>query len=123
MTDHMTTHPQTFDSKEVTAAAIKVLTIGWRLSFALMILGLVTAIIRDEPLTHELGTFGHVFDELITGHSNGLLGLGILIMILSPITASATIALNFFRIGDKRYGMITTVVFIVLMISIALSLL
>jgi uncharacterized membrane protein len=123
MTDHTPTSPATFDSRTVTASAIKVLTLGWKLSFTLIILGLVIAIVRDEPLASELGTFGHVFDELITGHSNGFLGLGILMMILSPIVASATIALGFFRIGDRRYGMITSAVFIVLVVSIALSLL
>ena len=122
MIDQAPSKTQVFDSKEVTAAAIKVLTIGWRLSFALIVVGLVTAIIRDEPLAGELGTFSQVYDELITGHSNGFLGVGILVMILSPIVASATIALNFFRIGDRRYGIITAAVFAVLVISIALSL-
>lgn len=122
MTEH-TQPPQTFDSRAVTASAIKVLTVGWRLSFVLIILGLVIAIVRDEPLANELGAFGRVFDELLAGHSNGFLGLGILVMILSPIVASATIAVSFFQIGDRRYGVITTAVFIVLMISIAISLL
>jgi uncharacterized membrane protein len=123
MTDCTSTKPEIFDSREVTASAIKVLTIGWRLSFALIIVGLIIAIVRDEPLTSELGTFDHVLDELLTGHSNGFLGLGILVMILSPIVSSATIALNFFRIGDRRYGFITAAVFAVLVVSIALSLL
>ena len=105
----------------MTAAAIKVLTTGWRLSFALIIIGLVIAILRDEPLTAELGTLSQVLGELVTGHSNGFLGLGILVMILSPIVSAATIAVNFFRIGDRRYGLITTTVFVILVISIAVS--
>lgn len=120
MTEHLPANSLVL-SRQVTAAAIKVLTTGWRLSFALIIVGLIIAILRDEPLSTELGTFGHIFDELITGHSNGFLGIGILVMILSPIVASATIAINFFRIGDRRYGAITTAVFVILMISIALS--
>lgn len=120
MTEHLRANSLVL-SRQVTAAAIKVLTTGWRLSFALIIAGLVIAILRDEPLSPELGAFGHIFDELVTGHSNGFLGIGILVMILSPIVASATIAINFFRIGDRRYGMITTAVFVILMISIAMS--
>ena len=123
MTDQTSTTMRTFDSRQVTSAAIKVLTTGWRLSFALVIIGLVIAIIRDEPLARELGTFSHVFAELRHGHSNGFLGVGILVMILSPIVSAATIAVSFFRIGDRQYGIITTVVFIILMISIGLSLL
>lgn len=121
MTDQTTTTIRTFDSRQVTSAAIKVLTTGWRLSFVLVIIGLVIAIIRDEPLANELGTFSHVFDELRNGHSNGFLGVGILVMILSPIVSAATIAVSFFRIGDRQFGMITTAVFIILMISIGLS--
>ena len=125
MTDRAPASHPTIQSRQVTAqvtaAAIKVLTTGWRLSFALIIVGLVIAILRDEPLSPELGTFRHIFDELITGHSNGFLGVGILVMILSPIIASATIAINFFRIGDRRYGLITTAVFVILMISITMS--
>jgi uncharacterized membrane protein len=121
MTEHFPASSPGPESRQVTASAIKVLTTGWRLSFALIITGLVIAILRDEPLTGELGTFAHVFDELITGHSNGFLGLGILVMILAPIVSSATIAINFFRIGDRRYGLITTAVFVILMVSITLS--
>lgn len=123
MTEHPTTTPAPLDPRRVTAAAIRVLTTGWKLSFALIILGLLTAIVRDEPLSSELGTFRHILDEVMTGHSNGFLGIGILVMILSPIIASATIAVNFFRIGDRRYGLITSVVFVILMVSIAMSLL
>jgi len=122
MTDHAPVPPQTLDSKQVTSAAIKVLSTGWRLSFALIIVGLVIAILRDEPLVHELGSITHIFDQLMTGHSNGFLGLGILVMILSPIVSSATIAVSFFRIGDQRFGIITSAVFIVLVVSIAVSL-
>ncbi|HVL23485.1 MAG TPA: DUF1634 domain-containing protein [Thermomicrobiales bacterium] len=109
------------DSRRVTRAAITVLTFGWRISFAIIIVGLVLAIVRDEPLAAELGRISKVMDDLAGGHSNGFLGLGILVMILSPIVATATIAVNFFRIGDRRYGLISSTVFIVLVVSIAIA--
>ena len=109
------------ESRRVTRAAITVLTLGWRISFAIIIVGLAIAAIRDEPLAAELGRIGKVTDDLLGGHSNGFLGLGILVMILSPIVAVATIAVNFFRIGDRRYGVISSAVFVVLLVSIAVA--
>lgn len=109
------------ESQRVTKGAIQVLTIGWRLSFTLIIVGLVVAVTRDEPLASRLGSISQVLDQLVNGHSNGFLGIGILAMILSPIVAAGTIAISFFRIGDRRFGLITTAVFIVLLVSIALS--
>ena len=115
--------PDIAQSRRVTRAAITVLTSGWRLSFTIIAIGLVLAIARDEPLATELGQINDVLDDLSGGHSNGFLGLGILVMILSPIVATATIAVNFFRIGDRRYGMISSAVFTVLLASIVIAIL
>lgn len=109
------------DSIAVTRSAITVLSSGWRISFALIVIGLVLAFVRDQPLTSELGNLAEVIDDLRSGHSNGFLGLGILAMILSPIIATGTIAINFFRVGDRRYGLISSTVFTILMVSIAMA--
>lgn len=109
------------ESRGVTEGAIKVLSTGWKTSFALILLGLVIAAVRDEPLTNELGSLRHVIDDLLGGHSNGFLGIGILAMILSPMFATATIAVNFFRIGDRRYGILSAAVFTILILSIAIA--
>jgi len=123
MIDTISTETPVLETRRVTRAAITVLTLGWRISFAIILVGLAIAIIRDEPLAAELGRISKVVDDLLGGHSNGFLGLGILVMILSPIVAAATIALNFFRIGDRRYGLISTAVFVVLLVSIATAIL
>lgn len=123
MTDTVSTDTLATESRRVTRAAITVLTFGWRISFVIIVIGLVISIVRDEPLAAELGRIGKVVGDLLGGHSNGFLGLGILVMILSPIVATATIATNFFRIGDRRYGQISSAVFIVLLVSIAVAIL
>lgn len=109
------------DSLAVTRGAITVLSWGWRISFAFIVVGLALALVRDQPLATELGTLGEVMDDLLSGRSNGFLGIGILAMILSPIVATATIALNFFRVGDRRYGIIASTVFGILMVSILMA--
>ena len=123
MSDHSPAAESVRDDLRVTRSAITVLTLGWRLSFAMVIIGLVLALVRDEPLRTELGQIDRVADDLLGGHSNGFLGLGILIMILSPIVAVATIAANFFRIGDRRYGLIAGTVMAILLGSIAIAVL
>lgn len=112
-----------FEGRGVTQGAIRVLSWGWRISLTIIVLGLLVGLVRDEPLASELGSIRHVLDDLFTGHANGFLGTGILVMILSPIAAVATIALGFFRIGDVRYGIISTAVFAVLVTSIAIAIL
>lgn len=109
------------EGRRVTQGAITVLSVGWRSSFALILLGLLVAAVRGEPLAVELGSLPDVIDDLLGGHSNGFLGIGILVMILSPIVATATIAISFFRIGDRRYGLLSLAVFIVLIASIAIA--
>jgi uncharacterized membrane protein len=110
------------DASSVTAGAITLLTWGFRVSFAFIIVGLVLALVRDEPLAHTLGKPGTVFEQLLEGHSNGFLGTGILVMILSPVMSALTIALGFLRIGDRRYALITGLVLLILVGSIAFSL-
>lgn len=121
MTTRETPETLARESRQVTQGAITVLSIGWKVSFALIVLGLIIAVIRDEPLANELGSMRHVLEDLTTGHSNGFLGIGILAMILSPIIATATIAAGFFRIGDRRYGLVSTAVFTILVASIAIA--
>jgi uncharacterized membrane protein len=124
-TDIERTAPTTseqIDASSVTAGAVTVLTWGFRISFAFIIAGLVLALVRDEPLAHTLGKPATVFDQLFEGHSNGVLGVGILAMILSPVVSALTIALGFLRIGDRRYALITGLVLLILVGSIALSL-
>ncbi len=124
-TDLERTAPTTsaqIDASSVTAGAITVLTWGFRVSFACIVVGLVLALARDEPLAHTLGKPGAVFEQLIEGHSNGVLGVGILVMILSPVVSALTIALGFLRIGDRRYALITGLVLLILVGSIAFSL-
>lgn len=109
------------DSRRVSQGAIAVLSTGWKISFALIILGLVVALIRDEPLTNELGSFRNVLADLGKGRANGFLGIGILAMIISPIAATLTIMTGFFRIGDRRYAFISLGVLVILITSIVIA--
>lgn len=110
------------DPSIVTEDAVRVLTWGFRISLGLILLGLVIGYVRNESLGSELGSPVHVFDQLVEGHSAGILGLGILVMIISPIAATISITIDFFRVGDQRYGYLSLAVVIILLASIGWSL-
>lgn len=101
----------------VTHAARTVLTWGFRISLTVVLVGLVVAIARDEPLAAEMGSPTHVWNLLLDGHSNGILGLGILVMILAPVVSIASICLSFFRIGDRRFGLFSLIVLTIMIVS------
>lgn len=115
-------HQSLHDSSLVTDDAVRVLTWGFRISLGLILLGLILAFIRQESLSAELGSPVHVFDQLISGHAEGILGVGILVMIISPIAATISITIDFFRVNDRRYGYISLAVVLILVASIAWSL-
>lgn len=100
---------------------ISIYTWGFRISLALVLCGLLVGLIRNEPLAEALGSPGHVFDRLVNGHADGFLGIGILAMILTPLIGAASIAINFFRIDDRRFGMFTVAIVIILIASVATS--
>lgn len=111
-----------YDPSIVTDDAVRVLRWGFRISLGLILLGLVVGLIRDESLGSELGSPVRVFEQFIEGHSAGILGIGILVMIISPIAATISITIDFFRVKDIRYGYLSLAVVLILLASIAWSL-
>lgn len=94
---------------------------GYITSFALVGIGLVIALIRQIPLATELGGPGKIGGELIDLDPNGFIGLGIGVMILTPIIMTIEVAVNFFRANDSRFGTITAVVAAILVVTLALA--
>lgn len=109
------------DLTPVIGNTISIYTWGFRISLALVLIGLVVGFIRDEPLTSSLGSPDQVFREFFDGHSNGILGVGILVMILTPLIGVTAIAINFFRINDRRFGLFATAIILILIGSVAFS--
>ena len=100
----------------------RVLHYGFWISAGLMVLGIVIALIKQEPLPETLGSPNELVRALFDGKPGGIIGLGILAMILSPFASTVVIALEFFRMGDRRYGRIALLVLAILCVAIVVSL-
>lgn len=90
-------------------------------TFALVGVGFAITIFSNEQVETEMGNPGEVLRNLLDGHASGFFGAGIGVMILTPVVTVAAAAATFFWAGDRRYGLITTAVAIILTLSIAFA--
>lgn len=90
-------------------------------SFAIIAIGFVLAIAGDQDVSAEMAMPINLLRQIFDLQASGYLGVGIGVMILTPIVMIADGAISFFRAGDRRYGLITIGVAIILSLSIAIS--
>ncbi len=102
---------------EVNRATARVLTWGFRISATLLLLGLLVAAIRGESLYTSLEGIPDLFADLSHGHGPAIVGLGILLMVATPIAATIGAIASFIQLGDRRYVLITSTVLLILLIS------
>jgi uncharacterized membrane protein len=102
-------------------SAIRVLTWGFRVGAALLALGIVVALLRREPLNHEADPIDEVFAQVRAGNAAGIIDLAILWLMLVPVATVVVVAASFWRLGDRRYAVLSLVVLAILGFSIALA--
>lgn len=90
-------------------------------SFAFIGAGFVIAVLSDEQVTTKMGTPAEIIDNVLNLHASGFFGVGITLMILTPIVMITAAAISFFRANDRRFGLITLSVAIILSLSIVIS--
>ena len=111
------------------------LRIGVRLSLATVILGSIVSFIRhpkylDDPaqltrLTHPGASFPHTLRDV--GHGLGafrgqaIVLCGLLMLIATPVLRVAVSIIAFVRAKDRAFVVITTVVFVLLLLSFVLG--
>jgi uncharacterized membrane protein len=103
-------------------AAVKTLFWGFRLGAALLALGIVAALIKREPLGHEADPLADVVATVRAGYASGIIDLAILWFMLTPVATVIVVAVNFWRLGDRRYALLSLIVLAILGASVALSL-
>jgi uncharacterized oligopeptide transporter (OPT) family protein len=103
-------------------AAVKTLLWGFRLGAALLALGIVAALIKQEPLGHEADPLADVIATVRAGYASGIIDLAILWFMLTPVATVIVVAVNFWRLGDRRYALLSLIVLAILGASVALSL-
>jgi uncharacterized membrane protein len=96
---------------------------GFRLGAALLVLGLVVAIAKGEPIGHVADPLVDIPGAVLAGHASGIIDLAIFWFMATPVVTVIAVAIGFLRLGDRRYALLSLVVLIILGASIALSLL
>jgi uncharacterized membrane protein len=103
-------------------AAVKTLFWGFRLGAALLALGIVVALVKSEPLGHEADPIPDVIAMVRAGYASGIIDLAILWFMLTPVVTVIVVAASFWRLGDRRYALLSLIVLAILGASIALAL-
>jgi uncharacterized membrane protein len=103
-------------------AAVKTLFWGFRLGAALLALGIVAALVKREPLGHEADPLADVIAMVRAGYASGIIDLAILWFMLTPVATVVVVAASFWRLGDRRYALLSLIVLAILGASVALAL-
>ncbi len=103
-------------------AAVKTLLWGFRLGAALLALGIVVALVKREPLGHEADPLADVVATVRAGYASGIIDLAILWFMLTPVATVIVVAASFWRLGDRRYALLSLIVLAILGASVALAL-
>jgi len=73
-------------------------------------------VFRGEP--QDLRTIGGVLRDVLAFRGRGLIQLGLLLLIATPIARVALTLIAFSRLGDRRYVAISAVVLVLLLVSL-----
>ena len=104
------------------AMSIAVMTWGFRVGAALLALGIVVALVKQEPIGREADPIPEVLAQVRAGTAAGIIDLAILWFMLVPVATVVVAAASFWRLGDRRYAVLSVVVLAILGVSIALAL-
>lgn len=99
----------------------RVLVWGFRLSALLLLFGLVVSAIQGEALHTSLEDITELADEIARGNGAGIVGMGILVMVGTPIAATMSVVISSIRIDDQRYAKIAAAVLVILIVSAVIS--
>lgn len=100
------------------ARVTEVLRVMFAVGAGLMVLGIVIAAVRREPLDSAVDPLSRVIPELLAGHASAIIDLAILWLMAAPVVATIVVLAGFLRIGDRRYAAVTALVLAVLAASI-----
>jgi hypothetical protein len=97
------------------------LTWGFRLGAALLVVGIVLAFIQRQPLNVAVDPFDAILPNILAGHAAGVIDLAIVWLIAIPALAVLVTAVGFARVHDWRYAVASLLVLALLAVSIVIT--
>lgn len=94
---------------------------GVALSSAVMLVGLLVAVITGQPVPESVPPFREIIPQVLALQPGGILALGLLILIATPILRVVSSIFTFIYERDWRYALITFIVFLIVLGSIFLG--
>jgi hypothetical protein len=101
----------------------RVLSIGFWAAFALIGFGLLVAALRGEPVGGEVETLDRVVPDAVRLHSQGLIDLGILTLLMTPGAVVVVALVISIRGRDRMLALVTSALLLMLVGSVVISLL
>lgn len=100
------------------------LVLAWcfRIGAALLLLGIILSVVQRQPLNQVASGFDAVGPSVLRGEAAGVVDLAILWFMASPVWVVLIVAVGFFQLGQRRYGVLSLLVLLVLGVSIGLAL-
>ena len=112
---------KTQEQKNFDETLHNLLVAGLILSVVLMLVGLVLALITHKSIPTTVPSLDIVFSSVLTLEPSGLIALGLLILVATPIVRVISSIIVFIIIRDWHYMMITFIVLITVTISMLLG--
>lgn len=103
--------------------AIQVLRIGFAVSAVLLVAGIAWSVAERRALDERVLAFDALPRAIRDGDPTSIIDLGIIAMMATPVALTLVIALEFRKLGERRFAIASLMVLAVLVASITISLL
>lgn len=98
----------------------RVLSWGTRVTVAIVIAGLALALAAGQRGGATL-TPQHALDALARGKGTGILGIGLIVLIGTPVVREGTALILFARRGERVFAILASIVLALVAISLAIG--
>jgi uncharacterized membrane protein len=98
-----------------------ILLAGVLISAILLMLGLSIVLIQGMPLSEFTPTPGRVLSQAFRADGIGLIYLGLLLMMMTPVARVAMLVYGYARMGWWRFALVSLLVLLLLLAGLALG--
>jgi uncharacterized membrane protein len=116
------TEQTNYDNRSLNGAVARALMVGVILSLALMVVGIILAVLQPDRLFDQVLPLNALPTALMEGSPMAFFGLGILALLVTPPLRELALLICYARQGRWLFVIIAVIVLIILGLSVYLSL-